>query len=190
MKPNFEELMLANYSAVLNHAEKLSQNRSDAEDITQRAFIKAFRFFDRYDFSRKFTTWMFRLVDNTFLDFKRASTRRAKTVPYDAAKEQTGQNREENYAFDSFDFIDENYDLEGDTINRVVNEEIILKTFEGLTQHQKELIIMSDLFEKPYSEIVEKLGKNVIALRNEKFVLYKRLRKHDEERKESIKCSL
>jgi RNA polymerase sigma-70 factor (ECF subfamily) len=57
--------------AVFNIAYRLTGNRDDAEDLTQEAFIRAFRFFDRYNRDMPFENWMYRIVNNAFIDMLR-----------------------------------------------------------------------------------------------------------------------
>lgn len=40
------------------------RNRADAEDATQDAFIRAYENLEKYDLSRKFSTWMFTVAAN------------------------------------------------------------------------------------------------------------------------------
>lgn len=70
---------------VFNLLCRLTQNPSDAEDLAQEAFLKAFRNLDRYDPSRPLLSWLFAIAHNTAMDFHRA--RRPALVSLDAAEE-------------------------------------------------------------------------------------------------------
>ncbi|MEO6598086.1 MAG: sigma-70 family RNA polymerase sigma factor [Planctomycetota bacterium] len=43
----------------------------DAHDVTQEAFVRLFRSLGRYDFSRSFYTWFYRIVMNLAIDYLR-----------------------------------------------------------------------------------------------------------------------
>lgn len=46
-------------------------NRDEAEEIAQTAMIKAYICFDRFHGHCKFSTWLFKIAYNTFLDSKK-----------------------------------------------------------------------------------------------------------------------
>lgn len=43
----------------------------DARDVAQEAFVRVFRSIDRFDFSRTFYTWLYRIVQNLAIDAMR-----------------------------------------------------------------------------------------------------------------------
>ncbi|WP_338156660.1 RNA polymerase sigma factor [Robiginitalea aestuariiviva] len=53
-------------------AMRLVQNQADAEDLTQEAFIKAFRKMDQYRGEVAFGAWLKRIVVNRCIDFLKA----------------------------------------------------------------------------------------------------------------------
>lgn len=53
-------------------ALRLVQNEADAEDLTQEAFIKAFRKMDQFKGDVTFGAWLKRIVVNRCLDFLKA----------------------------------------------------------------------------------------------------------------------
>ena len=62
----------AHYPAVLRLATLLLQNRQDAEDATQEAFVYAFQHIDRYDPDRAdFATWLKVIVTSRCRDLQR-----------------------------------------------------------------------------------------------------------------------
>jgi RNA polymerase sigma-70 factor (ECF subfamily) len=54
----------------------LSGNESDADDIVQDVFIRAFRALDQFEGRSEFFTWVYRLTVNRALDARRLRTRR------------------------------------------------------------------------------------------------------------------
>ena len=51
-------------------------DRMEAEDIAQEAMIKAYLASDRFEERHKFSTWLFKIAYNTFLDHKRLAKNR------------------------------------------------------------------------------------------------------------------
>ncbi|MCO5268331.1 MAG: sigma-70 family RNA polymerase sigma factor [Brumimicrobium sp.] len=48
-------------------AYRVCKNRQDAEDITQNAFVKAYKNLHTFRFTSKFSSWFYRIVYNTAL---------------------------------------------------------------------------------------------------------------------------
>ena len=52
-------------------AMKVLENRFDAEEAAQDAFIKAFHYLKGFNKQAKFSTWLYRIVFNTAISYKR-----------------------------------------------------------------------------------------------------------------------
>jgi len=74
-KSAFEELVRESYVVMFRIAYKWCGNQEDAEDITQNACIKLARNIDGFKFKSTFTSWLYRLVINTAIDWKRKNKR-------------------------------------------------------------------------------------------------------------------
>jgi RNA polymerase sigma-70 factor (ECF subfamily) len=51
-----------------NVAFRLTGNHADAEDLTQESFLRAYRFFDRYNREMPFENWLYRIMSRVFID--------------------------------------------------------------------------------------------------------------------------
>lgn len=71
-------------------ALRLVQNEADAEDLTQEAFIKAFRKIDQYRGEVTFGAWLKRIVVNRCLDFLK--TRRQRFVELEEGRMAVAQS--------------------------------------------------------------------------------------------------
>lgn len=72
----FEALLRLHEKRVYNLCLRMSGNENDALDLSQEAFIKAWRALGQYQFEASFSTWLFRLTSNVCLDFLRRKKRR------------------------------------------------------------------------------------------------------------------
>ena len=75
----FEQLLLLHQKKVYNLCLRMSANPDDALDLSQEAFIKAWRSIGQYQFEASFSTWLFRLTSNVCIDFLRRKKRRQET---------------------------------------------------------------------------------------------------------------
>lgn len=64
----FERLLQRSYSRAYSAAYRMMGNATDAEDLTQEAFMRVWAAFDRYDRSRPFEGWLFRIISNLAID--------------------------------------------------------------------------------------------------------------------------
>ena len=74
----FEQLVHTYDRAVLRLALRLTGSASDAQDIHQEAFLKAYKKLDGFRFECSFGTWIYRIVTNVCLDHLRKNRARKK----------------------------------------------------------------------------------------------------------------
>src|SRR5246500_2474971 len=60
----FEELVLRHKRRVLAAAQRITNNREDAEDVVQESFHKAFLHLDAFQEKSQFSTWLTRIAMN------------------------------------------------------------------------------------------------------------------------------
>jgi len=64
----FDELVHRHHKQAYNIAYRMTGNHADAEDLTQEAFIRAFRFFGQYKRELPFDSWLYKIMSNVFVD--------------------------------------------------------------------------------------------------------------------------
>jgi RNA polymerase sigma-70 factor (ECF subfamily) len=77
----FEELVRQYDRAVLRLALHLTGSESDAQDVYQEAFLKAYRNLASFRFECSFYTWIYRIVTNLCLDHIRKRQVRKEDAP-------------------------------------------------------------------------------------------------------------
>jgi RNA polymerase sigma-70 factor, ECF subfamily len=75
----FGELVQRYRQRIFALALHLSGSESDADDISQDVFLRAFHTLDRFEGRSEFFTWIYRLAVNRALDARRAKTRRSES---------------------------------------------------------------------------------------------------------------
>src|SRR5947208_14984323 len=63
----FEALVARTQRQAYNMAYRMTGNRDDAEDLTQEAYLRAYRSFDKYNRALPFENWFFRILSNLFV---------------------------------------------------------------------------------------------------------------------------
>lgn len=72
----FEQLVFAYEGRIFNHIRRLINSTTDAEDITQEVFIKAYKSASKIDLSKKFSSWLYKIATNTAYDWLRGKQRK------------------------------------------------------------------------------------------------------------------
>lgn len=67
----FDGLVERYHKQAYNIAYRMTGNHNDAEDLTQEAFIRAFRFFSQYKRELPFDSWLYKIMSNVFVDMLR-----------------------------------------------------------------------------------------------------------------------
>jgi RNA polymerase sigma-70 factor (ECF subfamily) len=62
--------------SLYSSALRMTRNQSDAEDLVQETYLKAFRSFGSFETGTNLKAWLFRILTNTFINTYRAKQRR------------------------------------------------------------------------------------------------------------------
>jgi RNA polymerase sigma-70 factor (ECF subfamily) len=65
------ELLRIHYADIYAYLRRLCVNRQDAEDLTQQTFLKVWSSLDSFAGRSKFSTWLYRIAYNTYVDLQR-----------------------------------------------------------------------------------------------------------------------
>lgn len=67
-RAEFDRLVQRYHKQAYNIAYRMTGNYADAEDLTQEAFVRAFRFFGNYRRDWPFDNWLYKIMSNLFVD--------------------------------------------------------------------------------------------------------------------------
>lgn len=67
-RAEFDRLVQRYHKQAYNIAYRMTGNHADAEDLTQEAFVRAFRFFGNYRRDWPFDNWLYKIMSNLFVD--------------------------------------------------------------------------------------------------------------------------
>ena len=148
----FEELLLLHQKKVYNLCLRMSANPDDALDLSQEAFLRAWRSLGQYQFEASFSTWLFRLTSNICIDFLRRKKR-----------------RQETSLTESYDGSDEGAELSvpdaqpGPEQQAMTNETKIelARAMEQLSPEHREILQLRVVEDLQYEQIADILGVRV-----------------------------
>lgn len=72
----FEPLVKKYYERMVRTAYSVVRQKEDAVDVVQSAFLKAYRNIPRFSGKSSFSTWLYRIVVNQAIDWKRRAVQR------------------------------------------------------------------------------------------------------------------
>ena len=148
----FEALLLLHQKKVYNLCLRMSANPDDALDLSQEAFLRAWRSLGQYQFEASFSTWLFRLTSNICIDFLRRKKR-----------------RQETSLTESYDDSDEGAELSvpdaqpGPEQQAMTNETKIelARAMEQLSPEHREILQLRVIEDLQYEQIADILGVRV-----------------------------
>ena len=84
-KSAYDLLVLKYQQRIVNLVSRFVRNHSDALDVTQEAFIKAYRALPNFRGDSAFYTWLYRIAVNTAKNHLAVQSRRPRTSDYDVS---------------------------------------------------------------------------------------------------------
>lgn len=139
----FEALVTAYQKQVYNLALRTVGNEEDAADMTQEAFLRAYRSLGSFRGDSKFSVWLYRLTTNICIDFLRSRGRRP-TVSLTAVDEDE-EPQELDVADDRFDPVQS---LERAELRRAVQ-----RGLASLPEDYRRILMLRELSGLSYAEI-------------------------------------
>ena len=54
--------------SLYNTAYRMTRNSEDAEDLVQETYLKAYKYYDKFEEGTNFKAWLFKIMKNTFIN--------------------------------------------------------------------------------------------------------------------------
>ena len=141
----FTELVDRHAAACLRFATRMLGDRSDAEDVAQETFLRAFKALESYDDRLPFRTWLFSILINRCRTSMTQRMRRERRVVLD------------------------NEALERSTVEAVQDavelREELAKAIAALSPDQREAFLLRHVEDLSYEEIMSVTGAGMSALK-------------------------
>jgi RNA polymerase sigma-70 factor (ECF subfamily) len=138
----FGELVRRTHAATFTLARRLVSDDDDARDVTQEAYLRAFRSIGRFRGDAQFTTWLYRITAN-------------------CASTQLGKRRRHHHhdLDDDLDVVDDEPTrdpvaaTDGALLRRHLEEAIA-----ELPSRLRSVVVLRDVYDLSHAEIAEQLG--------------------------------
>ncbi len=141
----FEQEALPHTNLLYNYALRMTNNPADAQDLLQETFLKAYRFWDRYERGTNIRAWLFRILKNSFINRYRKTTREPETVDYDEVQ---------NFYASVRDVATDSNDLQENLFKNLLDDDVT-KAIADLPEEFRTVVILSDIEGLTYEEIAD-----------------------------------
>jgi RNA polymerase sigma-70 factor (ECF subfamily) len=175
---SFEELVRRYDRNVFRIAQHITQNREDAEDVVQDAFLKAYENLKQFQGQSKFYTWLVRIaVNEALMKLRKRRPERFVSLDEDVKTEEDSMPRE---IADWSPNPEQQY-------NQAELKDILGKTIQGLPTGFRTVFVLRDVEGLSTEETAEALGLSIPAVKSRllraRLQLRERLNKYFKARK-------
>jgi RNA polymerase sigma-70 factor, ECF subfamily len=141
----FKRDALPHIGILRNYAHKMTGNELDADDLLQETYLRAFRFFHKFEKGTNCKAWLFRIMKNLFINNYRKNQKSPGKVDYEEI-----ENFFENIKSEKLD----SSDLQEKVFANLLDDQVTL-ALNSLQDDFKTVIILCDLEGLSYEEIAE-----------------------------------
>lgn len=175
----FEELVRRYDRNVFRIAQHITQNREDAEDVVQDAFLKAYQNLGQFQGQSKFYTWLVRIaVNEALMRLRRRRPERMVSLDEDVKTEEDSMPRE---IADWSPNPEQQY-TQGEL------KDILSRTIQGLPASFRTVFVLRDVEGLSTEETAEALGLSIPAVKSRllraRLQLRERLNKYFKKRRD------
>lgn len=143
----FAQLVRENESRIYTLTLRMTNNREDAQDLAQEAFLNAWRGIGKFQGDSSFSTWLYRLASNACIDHLRRRKRRQEvdfTAPLYNEEDQPIELPDSSF--------DPQFELE-----RQQQRQAVEYALAALPPAQRKILVLRELHGLSYQEIAQAL---------------------------------
>ena len=141
----FEREAVPHMDILYNYALRMTSNPDDAHDLVQETYLKAYRFWDKYEKGTNIRAWLFRIMKNSYINRYRKESKEPETVDYDEI-----QNFYNTIRYESAD----PNNLQEKIFGGLLDDDVT-RALESLPEDFRTVVILCDIEGLSYEEIAE-----------------------------------
>lgn len=145
----FEQEVMPHIHTLFGAALRLTRSSSEAEDLVQETYLKAFRSFSQFEVGTNCKAWLFRILTNTFINKYRRKVKEREIL--DTEFRSPNQNIP-----DSSEHFGSGHTPESDLADRFLSDEV-LKALEKVPVDFRLVVVLSDIYGYSYKEIARRV---------------------------------
>lgn len=150
-KQDFEDIALQHMDSLYSTALRYTHNVQEAEDLVQDTYMRAFRFFDKYQKGTNFRAWIFRIMTNTFINKYRKKKRQPQKIELDKVAFSI-KNEEEKDKLGQWHTYDESR-YEG------LFDDEVSEALSKLSDYFRIVVLLADVEGFTYKEIAQIINR-------------------------------
>lgn len=142
---DFEREAMPHINALYNFALRMTGDPDDANDLLQETYMKAYRFWDKFEPGTNCKAWLFRIMKNSYINIYRKESKEPDKVDYEDIQNFYNTIRSE--------YTDPN-DMEARLYRNLLDDDLT-RAVESLPEDFRTVVILCDIEGFTYEEIAE-----------------------------------
>src|SRR5881398_1113587 len=144
---DFEKAAMPYVDSLYNTAYRMTRNSEDAEDLVQEMYLKAYKYYDKFEEGTNFKAWLFKIMKNTFIN----NYRKKKLTPHKIDFSEIEESYERVIQKNAPDLI---RDPESEIFQDMMDEDV-KRALDSLPHDYKMVVLLADIEGFSYKEIAE-----------------------------------
>lgn len=170
-RQRLEQAAIEHIDALYRTALRMTRNPSDAEDLVQEAYLRAFRSLHQFTEGTNLRAWLFRILTNTYINDYRRRQRRPTSASLD--------NIEEFYLYDHLvdSRVQPGSERPEDIVLQRLTVDDVNAAIDELPDDFRQVVLLADVEGFSYREIAEIAGIPVGTVMSRLFRARRRLQR-------------
>jgi RNA polymerase sigma-70 factor (ECF subfamily) len=161
-KKEFEEVALQYMDPLYSAALRLARDESEAQDLVQDAYLRAYRFFNKFEKGTNFKAWLFKILKNIYINKYRRESKKPQMVDVSRVEISGGLTAVATPEDEIFDkLLDDDTMAAMDSLSEEFRLAIILSDLEGFSYKE-----VAEILDCPIGTVMSRLHRGRRLLRN------------------------